>query len=145
MATDNCNVASFSGSHSSGDIFTLGNTVVSYLAADDAGNSSICSFTITVEELMPPLIINCPINIVVGNAPGLCSSVVTWAPPSATDVCGVPLLTGNYAPGSTFPVGNTMVLYTATDASGLTASCNFIVTVEDTETPTITLVLTTLP
>ena len=42
------------------------------------------------------------------------------------------------ASGSTFPVGTTTVTYEVTDATGNTADCSFIVTVNDNEDPTIT-------
>ena len=46
-ASDNC-AATISGTHNSGDSFTLGTTTVTYTATDDAGNTSTCSFDVTV-------------------------------------------------------------------------------------------------
>ncbi len=39
--------------------FPIGSTVVSYTATDNEGNSSTCSFTVTITDNQPP-VINCP-------------------------------------------------------------------------------------
>src|SRR5687768_18439268 len=43
--------------------------------------------------------------------------------------------------GAELPKGVTVVVWTVTDASGLTATCDVAVTVTDTEVPTITCVV----
>lgn len=50
----------------------------------------------------------------------------------------VPVLTTGLSSGSSFPVGVTVVTYTANDGNGNTANCSFSVTVKDITTPTIT-------
>src|SRR5207237_330405 len=57
-ATDNCDgpVAYFSRSHAPGAAFPVGTTTVSYVFKDAAGNSSTCSFTVTVNDTTPPAI-----------------------------------------------------------------------------------------
>ena len=68
---------------------------------------------------------------------GQCSkSNVTWTA-SATDNCAVTNVICVPPSGSTFAVGTNLVTCTATDASGNTASCNFTVTILDTEPPAI--------
>lgn len=47
---DNCNVASFSESHNSGDEFPVGTTTVTYSATDNAGNNTSCDFDINIVE-----------------------------------------------------------------------------------------------
>jgi hypothetical protein len=47
------------------------------------------------------------------------------------------LFTG-LASGAAFPIGYTLVQYTATDAAGNTATCNFDVQVDDNQAPVIT-------
>ena len=49
-ATDNCGVASLTGSHTSGASFLQGSTTVTYTATDVSGNVSPASFTLTVTE-----------------------------------------------------------------------------------------------
>ncbi len=50
-ATDNCGPATVTSTHTSGSQFPLGNTTVTYTATDNVGNSSTCSFTVTVSLL----------------------------------------------------------------------------------------------
>lgn len=39
-------------------------------------------------------------------------------------------VTSSHSPGSQFPVGETLVQYTATDAAGNTRTCNLTITVQ---------------
>lgn len=50
VPTDNCHVASSTGSHNSGDDFPVGTTTVTYLATDNAGNNTSCDFDINIVE-----------------------------------------------------------------------------------------------
>lgn len=47
-AADNCSISSFISSHNSGDRFQVGTTLVTYTATDASGNSSSCTFEVTV-------------------------------------------------------------------------------------------------
>lgn len=78
-----------------------------------------------------PCILICPTDIIVSNDPGLCGAVVTYVAPSGTG-CGT--ITCNHPSGSFFPVGDTTVICT----SSVGPTCNFKVTVNDTEAPVIT-------
>ena len=137
--SDNCSgstIAQTAGL-ASGSAFPLGVSTITYTATDGAGNTATCSFTVTVTDVTAP-VITCPANIVVGTSAGICGAVVNYAAPVGTDNCsgaGTALIAG-LASGSTFPLGTTTVTYLVTDALGLTASCSFTVTVNDTEAPT---------
>lgn len=137
-AADNCGIASFVGSHTSGQTFPVGTTTVEYVAIDNAGNTDTCSFDITVVDVQLPVFTNCPNNILVVNDPGECGAVVSWNAPIVTDNCGVNTVTSTHSPGSTFPVGVTNVVYTATDDNGNSSTCTFSVTVLDDESPVVT-------
>src|SRR6185369_7671441 len=120
----------------SGSAFPVGVTTVTTTATDATGNTSQCTFTVTVRDNQGPAI-TCPANLVVNAAPGLCTSNVTFSV-TANDLCGsVTNLVSVPASGSAFPVGLTLVTSTATDDSGNSSQCIFTVTVQDTQAPTI--------
>jgi hypothetical protein len=79
-----------------------------------------------------------PSNISVSTDAGENYATVSWTEPTSNDNVGVTSFTSNHAIGSQFPLGNTTVTYTATDAVGNTENASFTVTVNDTEKPTIT-------
>ncbi len=140
----------------SGLTFNTGITTVSYLVTDNAGNTQTCSFTVTVTDAVNPTI-TCPANVNTNNDVGVCSAVVNGiAPVAFGDNCGIDsvsyTLSGatvlgnglNDASGLAFNFGVTTVTYTITDLAGNTATCNFSVTVNDNENPTITCPLNTV-
>ncbi|WP_242135710.1 HYR domain-containing protein, partial [Aestuariivivens marinum] len=136
--SDNCSVTSFISTHSPGDTFPLGTTTVTYTATDAGGNTSSCSFDITITDDDAPVISGCPADISQGNDATSCNAVVTWTEPTASDNCGVTSFTSTHSPGDTFSLGTTTVTYTAMDATGNTSTCSFDITVTDDEDPVIT-------
>ena len=136
-ATDNCSTPTLESSHDPGDIFPLGTTVVTYTATDLAGNVQTCAFNVIVKDETAPLISGCVVNDIFVSANSSCEGTASWAPPIATDNCSVEPLTTTHEPGSTFPLGTTIVTYTATDASGNIAQCTFNVIVADDIDPEI--------
>lgn len=132
----------------SGEVFPLGETVVTYTATDEFDNSSSCTFTIEVQENTdkePPVFTNCLNETAYTEPadPGECEAVVNFGAPQATDNSGnVSVeLTSELGPGDKFPIGETEVIYTATDEEGNIANCTFTVTVIDDEDPVITTCL----
>lgn len=111
-------------SPASGSTFPKGETTVTCMASDSFGNTSQpCSFTITVNDTVPPMII-CPTITSVTPAPGG-SNIVTFSPPAASDNCPGVTASCNPPSGSTFPPGCSTVTCTAMDTSGNQASCTF--------------------
>ena len=122
----------------SGDLFPVGITTQTYVVTDGAGTLDTCTFTVEIIDNENPIITTCPGNITVNTDPLSCDAVVAWAQPTASDNCpGVFMAPVPLGPGSTFPLGLTNVLYTATDVSGNTATCAFDVLVIDNEAPVI--------
>ena len=135
---DNCSVsiAQTDGTgYTDGDLFPVGVTPQSYEITDASGNVTLCSFNVTIEDNQTPDITGCPADINVNNDLGTCDAVVSWIQPTASDNCPGVVFTSSHAPGSVFPEGSTTVTYTATDASGNTNTCSFIITVTDNEAP----------
>ena len=121
----------------SGSTFLLGLAAVTCTATDDGGNTAQCQFAVTVVDAEPPQPA-CSGNLTLSADTSRCSkSNVTYAV-SATDNVAVTNVACLPPSGTTFAVGSQVVTCTATDSSGNTAACGFIVTVTDNENPQIT-------
>jgi hypothetical protein len=128
-------VLSQSCSPSSGSTFGLGTTTVNCTATDHHSNTANKSFKVTVRDTTPPTVGTPPADIV-REAAGSTGTVVTFVKPTATDtVDGSVSVTCLPGSGSTFAIGDTTVVCTATDDSGNSASKSFKVTVQDTLPP----------
>lgn len=138
-AEDNCSEeVQISSNFNSGDIFQLGESTVQITARDDSGNETITSFKITVEDNTAPSVVSCPNDITV-SATGNCESIANWEIPEFTDNCDIDLsITSSHNPREMFPLGTTLVTYTATDDAGNEKSCSFNVIVEDDKMPEFT-------
>ncbi len=120
-----------------GQTFAAGPTIVTYTATDQSGNSISCSFTVNVIETVAPTV-DCPADTTIVISNNACMAAVTWPNAVAQDNCGGQLnLQSDVPNGSSLPTGFTIVEYTATDASGNTATCSFVVTVIENTAPTI--------
>ncbi len=124
----------------SGEFFNTGLSQVTYKIIDSTGNSTTCTFNITVKDVTAPVFDFCPTDIAVNTDIGTCTANVSWALPLASDDCpGLTLTqTSGLPSGSAFPLGTNTIVYTATDAGGLSSICSFKVIVEDADPPTIT-------
>ncbi len=134
-ATDNCGVASFNSNFSSGSSFPIGLTTVTYTAYDKKNNKSVCTFNIVVvdpcaNDVIPPVIAGCPQNISLSSANAI-NAVATWIAPTATDNCGVASFNSNFSSGASFPIGSTVVTYTAFDKKNNKSVCTFNIVVVD--------------
>ena len=136
-ASDNCSIASFSGTHASGDTFPVGATSVTFTATDVNGNTTTSTFTVTVTDDEDPSISGTPGDITQTADAGLCGAAVSYTPPTAADNCGVDSFTSTHDSGDIFAVGTTTVTYTATDVAGNTTTSSFTVTVSDNEQPVL--------
>ncbi|MGI9158662.1 MAG: HYR domain-containing protein, partial [Saprospiraceae bacterium] len=137
-ASDNCGFTLVrTAGLESGSSFPVGANVVQYAATDPAGQTTTCSFTVTVNDLQAPTI-TCPASVTLNNDAGVCSAIFSYSVPFSDNCPGATILkTQGLNSGAAFPVGASVVAYRATDASGLTAVCSFTVQVNDTEQPTI--------
>jgi hypothetical protein len=135
-AEDDCDDSPMlSCDYESGDVFYIGETVVTCTATDASGNTSQCSFTVTVVEAEPP-VITCPADITTectGDGSAVVEFEVTVESECDTNVVAV----CDPPSGSTFPLGETTVNCSATDRFGNTVECSFKVYVEDTTPPEI--------
>ncbi|HRI00186.1 MAG TPA: HYR domain-containing protein [Saprospiraceae bacterium] len=101
--------------------------------ATDPNNASLtatCTQRIYKVDLDGPVFTDCPVNFTVDPSYD-CEAIVNWTPPTVSDVCSTPTVNSNYLPNTSLPFGNTLVVYTATDACGNTSSCWFTITVTE--------------
>ncbi|MFZ6053482.1 HYR domain-containing protein, partial [Halocola ammonii] len=142
IVDDNCGVDTLIMTEgiASGEFFPEGITLVEYEVTDIHGNTSVCSFTVRVDDTEAPIIEACPADIVMPNDTGDCGAIVTYDLPVATDNCTIDTIQVVSGPesGEYFEVGTTTVSYQVIDESGNSSFCEFTVTVEDTELPVIT-------
>ena len=131
-ATDNCGIPIVS--NDAPTAFPIGDTTVTWIATDTAGNTATCTQIVTVVDNENP-VITCPSAITINTDLGQCTSSTSIGVATATDNCGIPIVS-NDAP-TAFPIGNTTVTWTATDTAGNTVTCTQIVTVVDTENPEV--------
>ena len=136
-STDNCGIASLDVSPNTFTCADVGLNTVTLTVTDVNGNSSTCTATVTVEDSVPP-VIACPMDISVSTDPGICGAEVFFADAVALDACGIDTVIQTQGPpsGSTFPVGDTLIEFTATDVNGNSTACTFTVTVADDDAPT---------
>ncbi|XP_072181951.1 hyalin-like [Diadema setosum] len=123
----------------SGALFDLGNTTVTVTSRDESGNVGSCQFTVTVIDVVPPVITDCPNSQSLSTMPGLPHSRVSWTEPLAADNSDQVSLVFN-GPGTnngTYSIGEHNVSYTAIDDAGNMATCQFVVTIVDQERPSI--------
>ncbi len=126
--------------------FSSGISQVQWMVTDASGNETSCMQEVTVRESEDPEI-SCTgqDEYVFYSTPGLCGYRIpdTSLDVSAMDNCQLLSVSHNFGgwgvanslEGAVFPVGSTEVIWTATDYAGNSVSCNFTVTVIDTEEP----------
>ena len=137
VATDNCSGGLTITQVPAANTVVTTNTDVIITVTDICGNSSTCTVNLTFDDVTPPQIVNCPSNQTINVLPGTCGATATWVAPTATDNCSSVTLTSDFASGFNFPVGPTVVTYTAQDMAGNSQNCSFTITVVDNEAPVI--------
>ena len=145
-ANDNCpGVAVTRSGVPAGNTFPLGNTTVTYIATDKSGNTATDTQVVTVVDNTVP-VVTPPAAVTLYTGPGATACGVnvanldaTLGTGSATDNCpGVGAVSRSGVPaGNNFPVGNTTLTYSATDANGNIGSATQVVTVVDNTQPVI--------
>ncbi|MBI3253906.1 MAG: HYR domain-containing protein, partial [Nitrosopumilales archaeon] len=114
-------------------VFSLGETIVTWVATDSSGNSATATQKISVIDTTPPVLTQ-PSSLQV-EATSESETQVSLGNATASDHIQVDSITNN-AP-SVFPLGDTIVTWTATDSSGNSVTATQTVTVVDTTAPTI--------
>ncbi len=109
------------------DGFPRGETIVHWTVTDSDGNTATCTQTVRVSRRPE---ITCPADVTL-TATGE-RTPVDIGTATATDVEDGTLTPTHDAPANGFPVGDTVVTWTATDSSGLSAVCTQTIHVRGT-------------
>jgi len=116
------------------DSFSFGSTTVTWTALDTSGNISTSTQIVTIVDTTMPEII-APSDVTV-EATGTSNTVVEIGQATIYDIIQVESVTSDSP--DTFPLGETVITWTATDSSGNSATATQTVTVVDTTAPSVT-------
>ncbi len=134
-ATDNCS-GTITITNNAPATFPVGTTTVTWTAEDASGNKTSKKQTITVNDVTDPVVV-APANKSVNAPPDKCTvlaGLVALGTPTVTDNCS--FVVTNDAPAQ-FPLGQTIVTWTAKDASGNQGTAQQTVTVVDSTNPVV--------
>jgi hypothetical protein len=108
--------------------FPVGATTVTWTATDSTNATATASQLVTITDTTAPQLV-APGDVMADQGAGLGNTSVDIGNASSTDIADANPLIGNDAPTNGFPVGNTIVTWTAQDASGNTATATQTITV----------------
>jgi len=115
------------------DVFPIGDTLVTWIITDETGNHSIAIQTVTIVDTTVPTLL-LPEDMIV-EATSLQETLVDLGQAEADDISGISSIVNN-SPDA-FPLGTTVVTWSATDNHHNTISAEQTITVVDTTVPTI--------
>ncbi|MFC4476639.1 gliding motility-associated C-terminal domain-containing protein [Flavobacterium chungangensis] len=105
-----------------------GTYTINWSFSDGNGNVETATQKVIVKDTQKPSI-TCPLAVSVSTDTNSCTATgVALGAPTVSDNCSATVTVTNDAPSS-FPIGNTTVTWTATDAGGNTETCTQIVKV----------------
>ncbi len=120
--------------------YPKGTTTVTWTATDYDYATSSAKQTVTVEDKEKPTIV-APSSLSEPNDRGLATAMVATGSPSIEENCPLVRVDGSRSDGAAlaaaYPVGVTTITWTATDASGNSASATQTITVRDVEPPVL--------
>ena len=136
--TDNCGMVTVTqtGGLASGDLFPVGTTTNTFDITDECGNTSTCSFTVTVNDTEAPTAVCQDITVQLDES-GNATIVASDVDGGSTDNCGIASLAIDVDTFDCSNVGTNPVVLTVTDVNGNSSTCTATVTVEDNIAPVI--------
>jgi len=143
-AADNCSDVNISAARSDNRplsaLFEIGLTTITWTATDGSGNTGSAEQTVTVVGNTPPVLTVSP-SLSVNTDAGVCYAMAQVVPATATDDDAGTVVNGARSDGlalnAAYAKGTTTIMWTATDADGLTATGSQSVNVSDHENPSV--------
>ena len=132
---DNCGIQSKSLDKLSFDCTNLGANTVTLSLTDDSGNTSSCTATVTVEDVIAPDV-DCEDITIELDANGTITIANDAINTISTDNCSVSSYSLTQTSFDCSDVGTVDVTQTVTDQSGNSTDCSATITVEDNVNPT---------
>ncbi|WP_258455051.1 HYR domain-containing protein, partial [Aequorivita sp. CIP111184] len=121
----------------SGSIFPVGNTTVNLSVTDSDGNTSTCSFNVTVLDNEAPVAICQDLTLDLDPITGTVSITGADVDNGSTDNCGIASMTLDISSFDCSMTGANTVVMTVTDNSGNVATCTSTVTIQDVTAPEV--------
>ncbi len=134
-SSDNCAIVLMSLSQSTFNCTHFGANTVTLMVNDAGGNTSTCSATVNVQDLLPPTAL-CKAATVQLDGSGNATVTTAQVNNGSADNCGTPALSVNPSTFTCANLGANTVTLTANDGHGNTSSCSSTVTVQDPISPT---------
>ncbi len=135
-ATVTDNAGTINATNDAPDSFPVGDTIVTWTARDNSGNTATGIQTVTIQDTTAPVFDTPESNLIFANATGVFTPL-ELDPIPANDIADSNVTVTNNAPDS-FPIGPTFVTWIAEDDSGNTARYDQIVVINDIINPVIT-------
>jgi hypothetical protein len=132
IASDVCDATPVTVSSNAPSRFLVGPNTVTWTGVDGKGRTGTATQTVTVVDTTNPVFTFVPGPIALNN----CVAADLGTPIAVDDCAGTPTLSNNAPP--IFPVGATIVTWTAKDMSNNMSTATQTVTVTDTVAPTVT-------
>lgn len=133
-ATDVCDATPVTVTNNAPAVFTVGPNTVTWTGIDGKNRVGTATQTVTVVDTTKPVFTFVPGPIALNN----CVAADLGLPQAVDDCAGTPTFSNDAPP--IFPVGPTVVTWTARDASNNMSTATQTVTVTDTVAPTVTCV-----
>ncbi len=134
-ATDNCDAA-VSFSPASGSFFNVGTTTVTATATDSSNNTSSCTFEVTVEDDVAPVVNTNDLTVEL-DSNGQASITIEQINNDSSDNCGIASTSLDTMSFDCSNVGTNKVTLTVMDINGNSASGTATVTVVDNIPPIV--------
>jgi gliding motility-associated-like protein len=138
IVTDLCEVASILQIPASGTPVGVGVQAIGFVVTDNNGNTTSCSFNVTIEDNLAPLI-NCLETVEIELENSCTYEVPNYSSVlSISESCGIQLFEQSIPAGTELGVGTYVILVEATDVAGNFSDCSITLEVSDNYDPVYT-------